>query len=63
MTVRWSWDGGYSWPLATVVHPGPSAYSNLVELPGKRIGLLFEGGMKSAYEGIAWAVLDTPSIQ
>jgi sialidase-1 len=63
MTVRWSWDGGYSWPLATVVHAGPSAYSNLVELPGKRIGLLFEGGTKSAYEGIAWAVLDTPSIQ
>jgi sialidase-1 len=60
MTVRWSMDGGKTWPVSKVVHAGPSAYSNLVELPGKRIGLLFEGGVKSAYEGIAWTVLDRP---
>lgn len=60
MTVRWSFDGGKSWPVSKVVHPGPSAYSNLVELPGKKLGLFFEGGVKSAYEGIAWTILDHP---
>jgi sialidase-1 len=60
MTVRWSKDGGMSWYASQVVHAGPSAYSNLVELPAGRLGLLFEGGAQKAYEGIAWTVLDTP---
>ena len=60
MTVRWSYDGGLSWPVSKVVHSGPSAYSNLVELSGKKIGLLYEGGIKNAYEGIAWTELDQP---
>lgn len=60
MTVRWSFDGGISWPVSKVVHPGPAAYSNLVELPGRKLGLFFEGGQKSAYDGIAWTMLDAP---
>jgi len=60
MTVRWSLDGGRSWAASQVVHAGPSAYSNLVELPGGRLGLIFEGGAQKAYEGIAWTVLDSP---
>lgn len=54
MTVRFSYDHGKTWSITKVVHPGPSAYSNLVELSGGKLGLLFEGGTKSAYEGIAW---------
>lgn len=61
MTVRWSRDGGRSWYASQVVHPGPSAYSNLVELPGGRLGLFYEGGLQKPYEGIAWTVLDSPS--
>lgn len=61
MTVRWSFDEGQTWAASTLVHVGPSAYSNLVELSKKRVGLLFEGGMKSAYEGIAWTILERPS--
>ena len=60
LTVRWSFDGGLSWPVSKGVHQGPAAYSNLVELPGRKLGLLFEGGAKSAYEGIAWTVMDAP---
>jgi len=60
MTVRWSRDGGRSWYASQVVHAGPAAYSNLVELPAGRLGLLYEGGAQKPYEGIAWMVLDTP---
>lgn len=60
MTVRWSFDGGFSWPVSTVVHPGPAAYSNLVELSRGRVGLLFEGGRANAYEGIVWQELRVP---
>ena len=35
--------------------PGPSAYSCLAILPEGAIGLLYETGIKSAYEGIALA--------
>jgi sialidase-1 len=57
MTVRWSRDGGQSWYASEVVHAGPSAYSNLVELPAGRLGLLYEGGAQKPYDGIAWMVL------
>jgi sialidase-1 len=60
MTVRWSFDGGRRWEVADNVHPGPSAYSSLVELPRRRVGLLFEGGRESPYEGISWKMLDAP---
>lgn len=62
MTVRWSYDGGLTWPNSTLVHAGPSAYSNLVEIARDKIGLLFEGGIKSAYEGIAWAMIESQEI-
>jgi sialidase-1 len=57
MTVRLSHDGAKTWKRSVVVHEGPSAYSNLVSLPGGKLGLLFEGGAKKPYEGIAWKEL------
>lgn len=54
MTVRISFDEGESWPLAQVLHEGPSAYSDLVALSPTRLGCLFEGGRESPYEGIAY---------
>lgn len=56
MTVRWSYDLGMTWSESKLIHAGPSAYSNLIELANSRMGLLFEGGHKSAYEGIAWVI-------
>lgn len=55
MTVRLSYDEGATWPVARVLHEGPAAYSSLVVLPDRTIGLLFERGDRSAYEGIAFA--------
>ena len=57
LTVRLSYDEGNTWPVARVIHEGPAAYSSLVVLQDLSIGLLFERGAQSAYEGIAFARL------
>jgi sialidase-1 len=54
MTVRMSEDEGAAWPVSRVVHEGPAAYSSLVVLPDRSIGLLFERGDRSAYEKITF---------
>jgi sialidase-1 len=57
MTVRMSEDEGATWPVARVVHEGPAAYSSLVVLPDRSIGLLFERGDRSPYERITFVRL------
>lgn len=42
LTVRGSFDDGASWPISFVAYAGPSAYSDLVDLGGGRVGVLFE---------------------
>lgn len=54
MTVKESTDGGRTWRVLRTVHPGPSAYSNLIDLGRGRAGLLYERGEKSPYESIVW---------
>jgi sialidase-1 len=55
LTVRLSYDEGKTWPVAKVLHAGPSAYSALVVLPGGAIGCMYERGRKSPYERITFA--------
>ena len=55
MTVRVSYDEGHTWPVARLIHLGPSAYSSLIVLPDRSIGLLFERGDHSPYERITFA--------
>ncbi len=55
MTVRLSYDEGKSWPVAKLLHAGPSAYSCLTVLPDLSIGCLYERGPKHAYESICFA--------
>jgi sialidase-1 len=55
MTVRLSYDEGATWTVSRVIHEGPAAYSSLVVLPDKTIGLLFERGDRSPYERITFA--------
>jgi sialidase-1 len=55
MTVRVSYDEGETWPVATELHAGPSAYSALAVLPDRTIGCLYERGEKHAYEKITFA--------
>jgi sialidase-1 len=54
MTVRVSEDAGATWPIARVIHDGPSAYSSLAVLSDSTIGLLYERGERSPYETIAF---------
>lgn len=55
MTVKLSYDDGRTWPVAKLIHSGPSAYSSLAVLPDKSIGLLYERGVKGPYEKITFA--------
>lgn len=54
MTVRLSHDDGRTWPVAKLLHAGPSAYSCLTVLPDRSIGCLYERGDKHPYETIAF---------
>lgn len=54
MTVKLSDDNGKTWKYKKLIHEGPSAYSCLTILPNGNIGLLYESGEKSPYEGIAF---------
>ena len=55
LTVRLSYDEGTSWPIARVVHAGPAAYSSIVVLPDRSVGVLFERGDRSPYDRITFA--------
>ncbi len=55
MTVRLSLDQGNTWPVARLIHEGPSAYSSLAEMRRGFIGLLYERGQSNPYERIAFA--------
>lgn len=54
MTLRLSRDNGKSWPVKKQIFPGPSAYSDLTLVDKENIGILYEGGLQSAYQGIIW---------
>jgi len=55
MTVRLSRDEGKTWSVSKTVHAGPSAYSNLIELKGNTVGLLYERGDADRHERITFA--------
>jgi sialidase-1 len=60
MTVRVSYDGGESWPVATLLYAGPSAYSALASLPDGRVACLYECGEKNSYERLRLAWVKVP---
>ncbi len=55
VTVKASADDAKTWRDVAVLHAGPSAYSNLVELSPTTAGCLYERGEKRAYELITFA--------
>ena len=55
MTVRLSYDGGMTWPVAKQLHTGPSAYSCLTVLPDMTIGCFYERGDQDRYEKLTFA--------
>jgi len=54
MTVKASHDEGETWPIARVLHEGPSAYSCLAALPDGVIAILYEAGQADPYESIVF---------
>ncbi len=58
MTLRRSYDDAATWDQGKLIYAGPSAYSDLERLPDGRIALLFEKGVSSAYESIAYLCFD-----
>jgi len=62
MTVRRSWDETATWDAGTLIHAGPSAYSDLVKLSDGRVGLFFEKGVSSPYETITFVSFDLADL-
>jgi sialidase-1 len=54
MTIKESFDDGVTWSKSLQVHEGPSAYSDLVMIDATHVGILYEGGSSSPYEGIVF---------
>ena len=44
LTLSASFDGGTTWPKRSVIEAGPAAYSDIVALKRKRLGVLWERG-------------------
>ena len=63
-TLRLSTDGGKTWPKAETIVPGSFAYSSLCQLPGRKVGILFESvdDLDAGREGyrIRYGELDLP---
>lgn len=55
MTIRASRDEGATWTTVKEFGEAPAAYSCLTNLPDRKIGCLYETGVKSAYEKIVFA--------
>ncbi len=55
MTVRLSYDECRTWPVARVLHAGPSAYSDLAVAPDMIICCLYERGAEHPYESLTLA--------
>ena len=62
MTVKVSNDDGRTWSSSRTVHPGPSAYSDMVSLPNGDVGILYEGGHQKPYEGIVFEIISAKDL-
>lgn len=54
MTIRLSEDDGKTWAKKYEVYAGPTAYSDLIQISGSEIGILYEAGASSPYTGISF---------
>ena len=63
MTIHLSGDGGRHWQRSHQVYSGPSAYSDLVMPDKDHIGILYEAGLYTPYEGIAYTAIDINDLK
>ena len=54
MTLKSSDDFGKTWKTSKILHPGPSAYSDLTEINQNTLGCLYEAGIVNPYESIVF---------
>jgi sialidase-1 len=57
LAIRASADGGHTWRQALLVSQAPAAYSDLAQLNGSTVGLLYETGVSGTYETITFRQL------
>jgi sialidase-1 len=58
LTIRLSSDAGQTWSESIVVHEGPAAYSDLVQIDDNTIGCLYEfGDTDNCYQYIGFALI------
>ena len=50
LTLKKSVDGGRTWTLVKVLHAGPAAYSTIVPIGGRGLGIFYECGEKDSVE-------------
>lgn len=58
MTLHLSENDGKSWKYNMVLHPGPSAYSDIAVMDKDAIGCFFEAGYAKPYEGIVFKIIN-----
>jgi sialidase-1 len=58
LTLRLSENDGKTWKYNMVLHPGPSAYSDIAVIDKKLIGCFFEAGYAKPYEGIVFKAVN-----
>lgn len=51
-------DGGATWTEGCTITEGPAAYSDLTQLNGGQLAVLYETGKDTPYEKIEWTVLN-----
>jgi sialidase-1 len=57
LAIRASGDGGRTWRQTLLVSDAPAAYSDLVQLNGSTVGLLYETGVTGSSETITFRQL------
>ncbi|MEV8290548.1 sialidase family protein [Streptomyces niveus] len=62
MTVRASADGGATWSAGHRLSDAKAAYSDLVQLDGEHVGILYETGRATAYETIRFTPLPLTAL-
>ena len=63
MAIRVSDDGGTTWENRYPVSDAPAAYSDLVQLRGNHVGLLYETGESDTYETITFERVDLSDLR
>ncbi|WP_239000986.1 sialidase family protein [Jiangella asiatica] len=59
LTLRYSFDEGDTWREGLTLHDGPAAYSDLVDVGRRTLGVLYENGDSGIYERITYASVPT----